>query len=76
MSDETRITALEEQIAYLTKTVEELSDIVAQQEGILEKAERRLGDADGGRSPAPVGERWHCASGRPTPAALVESYFS
>ena len=43
MSDETRITALEEQVAYLTKTVEELSDIVAQQEGILEKAERRLG---------------------------------
>lgn len=43
MSDETRITALEEQVAYLTKTVEELSDIVAQQERIIENAERRLG---------------------------------
>ncbi|SFJ31904.1 SlyX family protein [Celeribacter neptunius] len=43
MSDENRITALEEQIAYLTKTVEELSDIVADQERMLELAERRLG---------------------------------
>lgn len=43
MSDETRIIALEEQVAYLTKTVEELSDVVAQQERVLELAERRLG---------------------------------
>lgn len=43
MSDETRITALEEQVSYLTKTVEELSDIVANQERMLELAERRLG---------------------------------
>ncbi|PTQ70796.1 SlyX family protein [Celeribacter persicus] len=43
MSDETRIIALEEQVAYLTKTVEELSDVVAQQERVLEMAERRLG---------------------------------
>ncbi|ATG47822.1 SlyX family protein [Celeribacter ethanolicus] len=43
MSDENRIIALEEQVAYLTKTVEELSDVVAQQERVLELAERRLG---------------------------------
>ncbi|MEL7107574.1 MAG: SlyX family protein [Pseudomonadota bacterium] len=35
-------THLEEQIAHLTKTVEELSDIVARQESALEKAQRRL----------------------------------
>ncbi|WP_434290545.1 SlyX family protein [Celeribacter sp. SCSIO 80788] len=43
MSDENRIIALEEQVAYLTKTVEELSDVVAQQERVLELVERRLG---------------------------------
>lgn len=36
------ITHLEEQIAHLTRTVEELSDIVARQEGELETATRRL----------------------------------
>ena len=35
-------THLEEQIAHLTKTVEELSDIVARQEIELEQATRRL----------------------------------
>ncbi|MCA0042718.1 SlyX family protein [Celeribacter litoreus] len=43
MSKEDRIVALEEQVAHLTKTVEELSDVVAKQERILEVAERRLG---------------------------------
>ncbi|WP_417273132.1 SlyX family protein [Celeribacter halophilus] len=43
MSNETRITVLEEQVAYLTKTVEELSDVVAKQERMLELVERRLG---------------------------------
>lgn len=43
MPEDTRITALEEQLAYLTKTVEELSDIVARQERELEVAQRRLG---------------------------------
>jgi len=35
-------TALEEQIAHLTRTVEELSDIVARQETELALATRRL----------------------------------
>ncbi len=43
MSTEDRLIALEEQVAYLTKTMEELSDIVAKQERMLELAERRLG---------------------------------
>ncbi len=38
----TDTTHLEEQIAHLTKAVEELSDIVARQELELEKATRRL----------------------------------
>ena len=38
----TDITHLEEQIAHLTKTVEELSDIVARQESELALATRRL----------------------------------
>ncbi len=40
MSD---ITSLEEQIAYLAKTVDELSDVVARQEKDLELAKRRIG---------------------------------
>lgn len=38
----TDITHLEEQIAHLTRTVEELSDIVARQETELALAQRRL----------------------------------
>ncbi len=38
----TDVTHLEEQIAHLTKTVEELSDIVARQETELAVATRRL----------------------------------
>ena len=40
MSD---ITTLEEQIAYLAKTVDELSDVIARQEKDLELAKRRIG---------------------------------
>jgi SlyX protein len=40
---ETRITALEEQIAYLSRAVDDLSEIVARQENELELATRRLG---------------------------------
>jgi len=36
-------THLEEQLAHLTRTVEELSDIVARQEQELEIAKRRIG---------------------------------
>jgi len=36
------ITALEEQIAHLTRTVEDLSDVVARQETELAVATRRL----------------------------------
>lgn len=43
MPEDAHITALEEQLAYLTKTVDELSDIVARQERELEVAQRRLG---------------------------------
>lgn len=42
MSQEDRITALEEQIAYLQKTVDEVSDVVARQEKDLDMAMRRL----------------------------------
>ena len=38
----TYITHLEEQIAHLTRTVEDLSDIVARQEAELALASRRL----------------------------------
>ena len=38
----TDVTHLEEQIAHLTKTVEELSDIVAAQQTELDVATRRL----------------------------------
>ena len=39
----TDITHLEEQVAHLTRTVEELSDIVARQEQELDIAKRRIG---------------------------------
>ena len=42
MSD-SRIMQLEEQIAHLTRMVEDLSDVVARQEVDLEKATRRVG---------------------------------
>ncbi|UWQ99109.1 SlyX family protein [Rhodobacteraceae bacterium S2214] len=38
----TDVTHLEEQIAHLTKTVEDLSDVVARQENELALATRRL----------------------------------
>ncbi|WP_458792418.1 SlyX family protein [Yoonia sp. MH D7] len=38
----TDITHLEEKIAHLTRTVEDLSDIVAAQQTALDKATRRL----------------------------------
>ena len=38
----TDTTHLEEQIAHLTKTVDELSDIVARQEAALALAQRRI----------------------------------
>ena len=43
MSDNDRITALEEQISHLTKTVDDLSDIIARQEKDLDIIQRRLG---------------------------------
>ena len=43
MSDNYRITALEEQISHLTKTVDDLSDIIARQEKDLDIIQRRLG---------------------------------
>ncbi|MEO1640442.1 MAG: SlyX family protein [Pseudomonadota bacterium] len=39
----TDTTHLEEQIAHLTRTVEELSDIVARQETELAQAKKRIG---------------------------------
>ena len=39
----TDVTHLEEQIAYLTKTVDELSEVVARQETELAVATRRIG---------------------------------
>ncbi|WP_415182917.1 SlyX family protein [Phaeovulum sp.] len=38
-----RMERCEEQIAYLTRTVDELSDIVARQEGEISRLTRRLG---------------------------------
>ncbi|AVW92009.1 SlyX family protein [Celeribacter baekdonensis] len=43
MSTEDRTLALEEQVAHLSKTVDELSDIVARQEREIEVIGRRLG---------------------------------
>ncbi|WP_439104856.1 SlyX family protein [Celeribacter marinus] len=43
MSDTDRITSLEEQISYLTRTVDELSDVIARQENDIDKIHRRLG---------------------------------
>lgn len=37
-----KVTELEERIAHLTRTVEDLSDIVADHAGRLERAERRI----------------------------------
>ena len=42
VSNMTDITSLEEQIAHLTRTVEDLSDVVARQETELAVATRRL----------------------------------
>jgi SlyX protein len=53
-------TALEEKIAHLTRTVEDLSDVVARQQKVIDRLERRLGilmereaerEADGGSIP-------------------------
>ena len=43
MDNDARLTALEEQVAYLTRTVEDLSDVLARQAKTLDLAERRLG---------------------------------
>ncbi|MEM8851622.1 MAG: SlyX family protein [Pseudomonadota bacterium] len=54
------MTDLEERIAHLTRTVEDLSDVVARQAGEIEVLERRVGllmqraaeaEADGGTVP-------------------------
>ncbi|MFS8115454.1 SlyX family protein [Rhizobium jaguaris] len=43
MSDEqSRITALEEQVAYQAKTIEELSDQVAEQWKVIEQTRQKL----------------------------------
>jgi SlyX protein len=65
-ASETRMMALEEQIAHLTKTVEELSDVVARQEQVIEISTRRLAmlmqreagrEADGGGTVALADQR-------------------
>lgn len=62
----TDITALEEQIAHLTRTVDDLSDIVAKQETALALATRRIAmlmereagrEADGGGTVALADQR-------------------
>ena len=52
----TDTTALEEQIAHLTRTVEDLSDVVARQEREIAQLQARVGmlvarEADGGTVP-------------------------
>ncbi|SEK50783.1 SlyX protein [Pacificibacter marinus] len=63
---ETRMLALEEQIAHLTKTVEDLSDVVARQEKVIDISTRRLAmlmqreagrEADGGGTIALADQR-------------------
>ena len=65
-ASEIRMMALEEQIAHLTKTVEELSDVVARQEQVIEVSTRRLAmlmqreagrEADGGGTVALADQR-------------------
>lgn len=63
---EARILALEEQLAHVAKTVEELSDVVARQEQVIEASTRRLAmlmqreasrEADGGSTIALADQR-------------------
>jgi SlyX protein len=63
---QTRMLELEEQIAHLTKTVEDLSDVVARQEQLIDVATRRLTmlmqreagrEADGGGTVALADQR-------------------
>lgn len=63
---ETRLMAIEEQLAHLTKTVEEMSDIIARQEQVIEVSTRRLTmlmqreagrEADGGGTVALADQR-------------------
>lgn len=42
MTDTTRLMALEEQIAHLTRTVEDLSDVIAARETLIDRLERRV----------------------------------
>ena len=37
-----RITALEETVAHLARTVEELSDVIARQDGVIDRLTRRV----------------------------------
>lgn len=64
--DEIRMMALEEQVAHLTKTVDDLSDVVAHQEQVIEVSTRRLAmlmqreagrEADGGGTVALADQR-------------------
>lgn len=61
-----RMMALEEQVAHLAKTVEELSDVIARQEQVIEVSTRRLTmlmqreagrEADGGGTVALADQR-------------------
>lgn len=50
--DDTRITAAEERIAHLARTVDDLSDLVARQADTLDRLERRIAlllDREAGR---------------------------
>jgi SlyX protein len=67
---------LEETLAHLLRTVEELSDVVARQDAEIARLTARVRDADDPRGGAGGGRGWDRAACRQAAAALVSVVFS